>query len=81
MTQSLIVGPKRTAGMSGDPRESERLRPLFLAWTGRRSNAAALKEAGIPHGHGMGWLSGGNLLRDEYQAVVRKLLGDAGGAP
>jgi hypothetical protein len=62
-------GPGTHALQAGPANESDRLRPLFLVWVGKRSYAAALKAAGIDYGHGMKWLAGG-ILREEYQRKV-----------
>lgn len=70
--------PTRHANQGGDPVESARLRPLFLVWVGKRSNAAALKAAGIPYGHGANWLNDRSVLGEEHQKNVRRLLDEAG---
>ena len=73
--QRLTHNPRlRTANLGGDPVESDRLRPLFLAYIGKRSQAAGLREAGIDYGHGMKWLAGTVTLRQEFQAVVAELV-------
>lgn len=77
---TIIMRPKRTAQMCGDPIESDRLRPAFLKWVGRRSAAAVFREIGIPTDHGSRWMSG-RTLADRYQVIVRRAMGDAAGAP
>jgi hypothetical protein len=67
----------RTGQLKGDPAESARLRLPFLRWIGNRTQAAALKAAGIDYLHGCAWLSGKTVLRAEYQPVVRRLLDQA----
>jgi hypothetical protein len=74
----IIKRAKRSGSQGGDPAESERLIRPFLAWAGRRSNAVALKLAGIEYGHGSRWLSRTGVLADRYQIAVRKLLDEAG---
>ena len=66
-----------------DPRraESDRLRPMFLRWVGKRFNTAALRDAGIPTAHGIDWLGGGVVLDDRWQAIVRELLDASGICP
>jgi hypothetical protein len=65
---------RRSAQMQGDPTESDRLRQPFLAWVGKRSNRVALIAAGIDPRHGAAWVQGRTVLRQSYQAKVRKLL-------
>jgi hypothetical protein len=78
---AVTIHRKRNANMGGDPVESDRLRPLFLAYIGRRANSTVFAEVGIPIGHGTAWTAGVTILRDVYQAKVRAVLGDEGGAP
>lgn len=75
-----MILPRTHGSQQGDPAESDRLRPLFLAWIGRRSNGAGLVAAGIDHAHGMAWLAGTRILRDDYQRRVRDLLKQAAAA-
>ena len=60
--------------IKGNRSESDRLRPLFLAWSKDRTNSAVFRDLGIPYQHGNNWLSGRGVLRDEYQAKVREVL-------
>jgi hypothetical protein len=69
---------RRNANQGGDPIESDRLRDPFLRWVGKRSNRAALAEAGIDIVHGSAWLIGQRVLAARYQCKVRVLL-DASG--
>lgn len=64
----------RTGQLKGDPAESRRLREPFLRWIGNRTQAAALKAAGIDYYHGCAWLAEKTVLREAYQPVVRRLL-------
>jgi len=64
--QSLHNAPRD--GQESANAESDRLRPLFLAWVGKRSNAEGLREAGIPYNSGTAWLSGRAPLAAEYHA-------------
>jgi hypothetical protein len=75
---AVTIHRRRNAGMGGDPDESKRLIRPFLAWAGRRSNAVALKLAGIEYGHGSRWLGRTGVLADRYQIAVRKLLDESG---
>ncbi len=61
--------------------ESQRLLPLFLRWVGPRGTKEMLAQAGLPYGHAVAWLGGRVALRQEWQVVVRAILGDTGGAP
>lgn len=70
--------PVNHRNYGGDPRESDRLRPLFLRWAGVRSNAAALRECGIDYGHGSAWLAGRTVLAKRHQETVRGVLEFAG---
>lgn len=58
-----------------DQAESDRLRPLFLSWVGRRSNADGMRAAGLPMNAGQAWLSG-RTLAAEHQIAVRRVLGE-----
>ncbi len=75
---SLAMRPKQSANMGGNAAESDRLRPLFLRWIGKRANTTAIKAAGLPIGHATAWLNGPTILRDVEQVKVRKLLDEAG---
>jgi hypothetical protein len=77
MSGAPTILRKRNANMGGDPVESDRLRPLFLAYIGRRANSTVFEEVGIPVGHGTAWIAGA-ILRDVYQAKVRAVLDKAG---
>lgn len=68
---------KQHANLAGSVYESDALRPLFLRWIGKRSNAAALRVAGLDYTHGMRWLAGG-VLRADQQAIVREVLRQEG---
>ena len=61
-------------------RESDRLRPLFLRFCGRRHIRTVAATIGIDPRRAGAWVSGHNLAPDA-QAVVRAALGDQGGAP
>ncbi len=81
MTQTIRRYKRRSLhnakrdGQEASNAESDRLRPLFLAWVGKRSNAEGLKEAGIPYNSGTAWLSGRAPLAAEYQAAAKRALG------
>lgn len=81
MTANIARTPRNPrmshANQGGDKVESSRLLPLFLRWCGNRTNAAALKAAGIDYCHGAAWLRGGTLA-DRHQKTVRMLLDKAG---
>ena len=79
-SSSLVMRAKRTAQHCGCPAESDRLRNPFLQFIGKRFNSEVFASLGINLNHGSAWLSGKNLA-DRYQVVVRRALGDAGGAP
>lgn len=69
---------RSTAQLAADHVESDRLRRPFLAWVGKRTMAAGLKDAGIDYGHGMAWLDEKVVLRARFQQIVRRLLDESG---
>lgn len=82
MTANVARTPRNPrmshANQGGDKVESDRLLPLFLRWCGNRTNAAALKAAGIDYAHGSAWLRGTGVLAQRYQAILRAELDKAG---
>lgn len=77
---SLVMRQKRTAQHCGCPAESARLRDPFLRYIGKRVNSSVFRSLDIDVAHGREWLAGKNLA-DRYQIIVRRALGDEGGAP
>jgi hypothetical protein len=76
---TIAIIHHRNACQGGDPVESDRLRPLFLAWCGaHRTSTKALADAGIDSRHGLAWIGGRRILRNDYQATLRRLLDEAG---
>lgn len=61
--------------------ESDRLRPLFLAYVGQRPVSAVARQLGFPPRQISAWTGGRTPLPPWLQAHVRALLGDRGGAP
>ena len=61
------------ANQGGDKVESSRLLPLFLRWCGNRTNAAALRAAGIDYAHGSAWLRGTGVLAQRHQIRLREM--------
>jgi len=60
-------------------RETDRLRPLFHAYRGKRTTAAVCKAHGLPYVEVANWLSKGHDLSD---ALCERMRGDIGiGAP
>jgi len=81
---TLVMRPKRTAQMRGDPKESRRLIIPFLGYVGRayRGNVrAACLAMGLDYRLVNHWTSDKSILPDRDQVIVRKALGDSGGAP
>jgi crossover junction endodeoxyribonuclease RusA len=61
------------------PRETDRLRPLFQAYRGKRTTAAVCKAFSLPYVEVAAWLAKGHDLSD---ALCQRMRGDLGlGAP
>jgi hypothetical protein len=72
---SCIAQPRRNGNHCGDPVESERLKPLFLGFVGKRTIGQVCKFYGLPYVTIATWLQSKQTLSDALQIKLRSELG------
>ena len=72
---SLIMPQKRTAWHCGNPATSEALKRPFLSFIGKEQTTPMCRKHGLPPTRIAAWLNDDNVLPDDIQEQVRRVLG------